>query len=64
MIPVRWAAYTVAAVTLWCLSITPLSLASALLAGLFFICFVVVCVTYGAFERNTHADQLGGHDAR
>lgn len=49
---IRWAALLLALITLGGLTVTPRSLASVLLAGLFFISFAVVCWTYGAFERN------------
>lgn len=52
MITIRWVSYTLATVCWVALICTPRSPASVLLAGLFFICFVVVSWTYGAFERN------------
>lgn len=52
MITLRWAAITVAVACLVALTVAPRSLATALVAGLFFICFAVVGWTCGAFERN------------
>lgn len=56
MITLRWVCMVLAVITLWCLRITPISPASALLAGFLLILFVAVCWTCGAFERNHDAE--------
>lgn len=41
----RYAASLLAAIALWCLSQTPNSPATIILAGFFILCFGVVCMT-------------------
>lgn len=54
MITIRWAAILLATVTLVALTITPRGVATAILAGFFFICFIAVGWSFGAF--NTEDD--------
>lgn len=51
MTTLRLALFVLAALSLGCLRFTPPSLASFALAGFFFACFVALCATYGAFNR-------------
>lgn len=45
MITLRYLAFILAAITLWCFFVTPNSPATVWLAGFFFVMFAVVCWT-------------------
>jgi hypothetical protein len=53
MITIRYAAMVLGTITLVALRFTPRSTASVVLAIFFFICFVVLCWTLGAFTKTT-----------
>lgn len=53
MIPIRYAAMVLGTITLVALRLTPRSTATVVLAIFFFICFVVLCWTLGAFTKTT-----------
>lgn len=46
----RWAAFVLAAVCLGGLWVTPVGAASMVLAVLFFLFFLILCWTFGAFS--------------
>lgn len=52
MIIIRWIAYVIGAECLIVLTLIPRSIGTALIAVLFFICFITVCWTFGAFARS------------
>lgn len=59
MIPLRYAAFILAALTLGCLTVTPNSPATVILAGLFLTLFAVVAWTC----RDTTKHEIRRHDA-
>lgn len=54
MITIRWIAYVLGVECLIVLALVPRGIGTALVAVLFFLCFITICWTLGAFAQNSN----------